>query len=245
MTTTASTLPRQAAVFHFHTTRWSRVCLAKTDSVDGQQALADLCEAYYEPVLAFLRCELQDAEAARDLSHAFFAEILEGGAIQAAAPERGRFRSYLLGAVKHFTSHHREHARRMKRGAGLATVTLDSDEALGFPDAAQRSPDAVFDRQWAITVLARGLAALRAQCEAERRIPFFELVKPLLTGDALHGAQGELAIRCGMSLPAFRMAVHRLKKQLRLKVHAEVAGTLEDPAMVQQEMQALYAALAG
>src|SRR5215213_711999 len=99
----------------FHTTRWTRVCLAKADSEDGRRALADLCDAYYEPVVAFLRCELRDADAARDLSHAFFAQMLGGGTIHTADRQRGRFRSYVLGAVKHFLSHHRTAARREKR----------------------------------------------------------------------------------------------------------------------------------
>src|SRR4051794_31925922 len=96
----------------FHTTRWTRVCLAQADSDEGRLALADLCAAYYSPVVAFLRCELRDADMASELSHAFFAEMLAGSTIRRAEQERGRFRSYLLGAVKHFLSHHREAARR-------------------------------------------------------------------------------------------------------------------------------------
>ena len=88
----------------FHTTRWTRVCLAKADSDEGRGALAELCEAYYEPVVAYLRGVLRDADAAREMSHAFFAEILAGGAISGADPLRGRFRFYLLGAVRHFVA---------------------------------------------------------------------------------------------------------------------------------------------
>ena len=98
----------------FHTTRWTRVCLAKADSEDGRRALADLCGAYYEPVVAYLRRVFGDADAAREISHAFFAEMLGGGTINTADRGRGRFRSYLLGAVKHFVGHQRDDARRMK-----------------------------------------------------------------------------------------------------------------------------------
>ena len=91
----------------FHTTRWTQDRQAKAESHDGRRALADLCDVYYEPVVTFLRCELRDADMARDLSHAFFAEMLAGGTIGAAEREQGRFRSYLLGAVKHFLSHQR------------------------------------------------------------------------------------------------------------------------------------------
>ena len=88
----------------FHTTRWTRVCLAKADSEDSRRALADLCDACYEPVVAYLRSVFRDADAAREMSHAFFAEMLGGGTIHTAERERGRFRSYLLGAVKHFVT---------------------------------------------------------------------------------------------------------------------------------------------
>lgn len=242
MTTESRPTPNQAA---FHTTRWTRVCLAKADSDDGRRALADLCAGYYEPVVAFLRVRLRDAEAARELSHAFFAEVLAGGTIDTADPRRGRFRSYLLGGVKHFLSHHRESAQRLKRGGGREQVPMDDAGVQAVPDAGQISPDAEYDRQWAVTVLARGLEALRGECQSEGREDFFDLVKPLLTGEFAHGGQAEVAAACGMNLDAFRMAVHRLKRRLRECVKAEVAGTLEDPAMVQEEMQALFAALGG
>jgi RNA polymerase sigma-70 factor (ECF subfamily) len=219
--------------------------LAKAESEEGRQALADLCEAYYAPVVAFLRCELRDAEAARELSHAFFAGMLAGGTIRTAEQERGRFRSYLLGAVKHFLSHHRESALRMKRGGGVAPVSIEDDAVGAMPDPQQLSPAAAFDRQWALTVLSRGLEALRTECRQEGRQDLFERVKPLLTGDGEYGAQSEIAEACNLNLEAFRMTVHRLKKRLRQFVKAEVAGTLEDPARVQEEMEALFAALGG
>lgn len=245
MTTESRPTPEQAA---FHTTRWTQVRLAKADSEDGRRALAELCNAYYEPVVAFLRCKLRDADAARELSHAFFAEMLAGDAIHTAQPGHGRFRSYLLGAAKHFLSHHRESAARLKRGGGAESFSLndtDAGEGRSLPDGGALSPDAAFDRQWAVTVLTRGLEALRLECEAEGRESFFAQVKPLLTGDAAHGDQAGLAASCGMNLAAFRMAVHRMKKRLRECVKAEVAGTLDDPAMVQEEMLALFAALGG
>lgn len=227
----------------FHTTRWTRVCLAKADSEDGRRALTDLCDAYYEPVVAYLRSVLRDADAAREMSHAFFAEMLGGGTINTADSERGRFRSYLLGAVKHFVGHQRETARRMKRGGGLEIVSLDDEEAAEVPEGRMLSPDAEFDRQWAMTVIMRGTAALRAECMAEGRGAFFDSVSGILNGHASYGDQTVLAATCGMSFDAFRMAVSRLKKRLRQCVKSEVAGTLEDPTAVQDEMETLFAAL--
>src|SRR6187455_2833574 len=132
--TTASALRQELT--GFHTTRWTRVSLAKLPSDDGRRALADLCEAYYEPVVAFLRCELRDPAAAREMSHSFFAEILSGGRIQYADPARGRFRSYLLGAVKHFAAHHRQAASRLRRGGGMEAVPMDDAAVEAVPDAA-------------------------------------------------------------------------------------------------------------
>lgn len=220
------------------------MCLAKSDSEDGRRALAELCEAYYEPVVTFLRCELRDAEAARELSHAFFAQMLAGATIRTAERERGRFRSYLLGAVKHFLSHHREAERRLKRGGGAVPVPMDDERVAVVADEQQVSPDAAFDRQWALTVLARALDGLGAECAAAGQGTLFEKVKPWLTGEAAHGDQAALAAECGLSAAALKMTVHRLKRRFRQCVKAEVAGTLEDAALVDEEMRSLFAALA-
>lgn len=237
--------PRRAGASPaFCTTRWTRVCLAKADSEDGRRALGELCEAYYEPVLAFLKCELREVDAAREVTHEFFARVLAGDAITKAERTRGRFRSYLLGAVKHFLSHHREGALRQKRGGGVERVSLDDDEAgaPSVPDA-RLSPDAAFDQQWALTVLARALAALRQECAEEGRADLFESVKPWLTGDAAHGEQAAYAVAAGSSANAFKVAVHRVKRRFRELVKAEIAGTLDDPGMIEEEMRALFAAL--
>jgi len=227
----------------FRTTRWTRVSQAKADSAEGRRALAELCTAYYEPVAAFLRHESRDAEAARELAHDFFVHLLAGGAIARAEPERGRFRSYLLGAVKHFLSHHREARRRLKRGGGMEAISLNDTEAGSVPDASVLSPDAAFDRQWALTVVAHALEALRSECVAEGRAEFFEQVKPWLTGDSVRGDQTMLAANLGLNANALKVAVHRLKQRFRQLLKSEVAGTLEDPALVEAEMRALFAAL--
>ncbi len=227
----------------FYTTRWTRVCLAKSNTDEGRKALADLCAAYYEPVVAYLRSALGNADAARETSHAFFLEMLGGGIFHHAERERGRFRSYLLGAVKHYVSHQREASQRYKRGGGTIAVSLNDDEVAEVADLRQLSPDLEFDRQWAMTVIARSTEALRMQCEAEGRGEFFAAMKGVLHGHASHGEQTKLAAECGMTFDAFRMAVSRLRKRLRDCVKAEVAGTLDDPSAVQEEMESLFAAL--
>lgn len=229
----------------FRTTRWTQVRLAKSDSEHGKAALSDLCDAYYEPVAAYLRHALRDADTARDMTHAFFAEMLGGGTIGTADRDRGRFRSYLLGAVKHFVSRQREIQHALKRGAGVATVSMEEKEVAAIWDCSVATPDAAFDRQWALTMLERSLEALRLECHAEGRASFFDHVRPVLTGDSAHGDQGTLAAACGMNLDAFRVAVHRLKKRLRQCVKKEVSQTLDDAASVEEEMQNLLSALGG
>lgn len=219
--------------------------MAKADSEDGRTALADLCDAYYEPVVAYLRSVFRDTDAAREMSHAFFAEMLGGGTIHTAERERGRFRSYLLGAVKHFVSRQREMNRSFKRGGGAESVSMDDEDVAEVQDGRVISPDAAFDRQWAMTMLERSLEALRLECQVEGKGAFFYHVRPMLTGDSAYGDQGAVAATCGMSIEAFRVAVHRMKKRLRQCVKAEIAGTLDDTAEVTDEMQILFEALCG
>jgi RNA polymerase sigma-70 factor (ECF subfamily) len=241
---TTDPTPQHAA---FHTTRWTRVCLAKSNSDEGRTALADLCDAYYEPVVAYLRKVLRDADAARDMSHAFFAAMLAGGTIQTADPERGRFRFYLLGAVKHFVSHRREAENRLRRGGGVTPLSLhgstDTAPGLEVADDERMSPEAVFDRQWAVTVLSRAMQTLQAGCEAEGKAALVETLRPWLLGESAHGDQAGAAAALGMNAGAIKTAVHRMRHRFRQCVKNEVASTLKDETAVEDEMRALLLAL--
>lgn len=221
--------------------------MAKADSEDGRTALADLCAAYYEPVVAYLRSVLRDPDAARDMSHAFFAEMLAGGAIHTADPERGRFRFYLLGAVKHFLAHRREADMRLRRGGGVSPLSLDAvspeSPALNVPDDARLSPEAAFDRQWAVTVLARAMEALGAECAAEGKSALFDQLRPWLLGESGYGDQAVVAEALELSASAMKVTVHRMRHRFRQCVKAEIAGTLKDEAAVEDEMRSLLAAL--
>jgi DNA-directed RNA polymerase specialized sigma24 family protein len=238
----------------FCTTHWSVVSRAKADSPEGRRALQELCEAYYQPVETFFRCQVVPREQAMDFAHDFFAGLLAGGGIAAAEPERGRFRSYLLGAARHFLSHRRERERRLKRGGGVEVISSDqlATEAEGqspmsepFSDPQAVSPAAEFDRQWALTVLGRALEVLRLENIQQGRGEFFECAKPWLTGDAARGDQAPLAVSLGMNPNAFKVAVHRLKQRFRDLLKAEIVSTLSDPKMLDEEMRSLFAALGG
>jgi DNA-directed RNA polymerase specialized sigma24 family protein len=233
----------QTQTASFHTTRWTRVCKAKDGTEEGRRALADLCDCYYEPVIAFLRCELRDVEAAREAAHGFFAELLAKANIQTALPEHGRFRSYLLGSVKHFLSHQREAAARQKRGGGMEALTLDDTAVVRVPDASTGSPEDAFDRQWAVTTLAQAQERLRQEHEREGKGSLFEALSPWLTGDAGHGDQAELAARLGMSEGTVKSHVSRLRGRFRALLKEEVASTLLGEAAVEDELGALLAAL--
>lgn len=234
--------PPKPAPAPFLTTRWTRVCLAKSNSDDGREALADLCAAYYEPVFAYLRGVFGDREAAQEVSQAFFARMLEGGVIQTADPERGRFRFYLLGAVKHFVAHRREAEARGKRGGGTPAQSLDT-QSLQVADRRGATPEEAFDRQWAITVLGRALDALGAECAATGKGPLFDQLRPWLLGESSHGDQTAAAVALGLSAAACKVAIHRMRHRFRQHVKAEIAGTLRDPSAVDDEMRSLLAAL--
>jgi RNA polymerase sigma-70 factor (ECF subfamily) len=231
----------------FHTTQWTRVCLAKADSEDGRRALSDLCEAYYAPVVAYLRRVLRDEDAARDVSHAFFAAMLAGGTIETADPERGRFRFYLLGAVKHFLAHRRESEQRLRRGGGVPPLSLnaqiDGSPPIDVAGDERLSPEAVFDRQWAVTVLARAMNVLQAECARDEKTALFDTLRPWLLGESEYGDQSAAAEALGMNAGAIKTAVHRMRHRFRQCVKAEVAGTLKDESAVEDEMRALLEAL--
>ena len=225
----------------FHTTRWTRVCLAKADSDDGRRALADLCGAYYEPVVAYLRSVLRDADAAREMSHAFFAEMLGGGTIHTADRGRGKFRSYLLGALRHFESDVRVRALRLKRGGGLPTASL-SEDGIDEPATPGIDPGR-FDREWALTVLERALATVENDLRSAGKSGHFERLKPALVGDDLP-SPADLARELGLTEGALKVAIHRLRRRFREAVRAEISQTLADGDDVQEELRYLIAVLA-
>ena len=231
----------------FHTTRWTQVIQARESSGAGLEALRDLCAAYYAPVIAFLRRQGNDADAARELAHEFFERMLEGDAIAGADRAQGRFRSYLLGAVKHFVAHRREFAHRQRRGGGVRPLSIDESSpdspSVAVPDDERLSPDAAFDRQWAVTVLSRAMTALEKECAAQGKGDLLKQLRPWLLGEATHGDQAQAGEAFGLSAAAMKVTVHRMRHRYRRLVRAEIACILNDDAFVEEEMAALLLAL--
>jgi DNA-directed RNA polymerase specialized sigma24 family protein len=231
----------------FHTTRWTLVRLASGKSAEGRQALSELCEICYEPVVAFLRRSGRDGDAARELAHEFFAHVLERPNLGGAEPGRGRFRSYLLGALKHHISHRRASEARQKRGGGIETIPLDAgtDTSPGLDpgDAKSLPPDREFDRQWALHILRRATAALAAEWNAEGKADEFAALQPFIGGESVHGDLASLAATRGASAAALRQTVSRLRQQFRQQVKACIAPTLSESRDTDEEMRELLAAL--
>lgn len=224
---------------------------ARGDSPGARDALAELCEHYYEPVLAYLRRSGEAGETdARDLAHDFFADLLQGHRLDRLDRERGRFRSYLLGALKHFLSRRRSRLGAEKRGGGAAPVSLNETgfevrEGGALEDGRVLPPDSWFDRHWAVTLLGRALTRLEAECESEGELEQFHHLSPWLTGEAEHGDQSALAEELGVPVNTLKSLVHRMRRRFRAAVKAEIGRTISDSGDLETEMKALFAALGG
>ncbi len=238
---------------NFAETRWTLVQRAQGHSEDAGVAISELCEAYYTPVHRFVLGWCRDSEDARDLTQEFFASLLARPRIAGAAPEHGKFRSFLLGAVKHFLCDMRDRANRLKRGGGVEHVTLDAGNADGgdgarasaleLPDPNAMPPDAEFDCQWALHVLERALESLEASFSSESKAAHFEALKPWLVTSKVTGEEAVAASQLGLKDSALRVAVHRLRQRFRDQLRREIAQTLAASADVDMEMQHLLAAL--
>lgn len=227
----------------FQDTRWTQVECAQGTGEAAALALSDLCAAYHRPVQAFIRHWCGDGEQARDLTQEFFARLLARPAL-AAERSKGRFRSYLLGMVKHFLLEQKRNAHTLRHGGGASLESLDETET-GRADTVGLPPDKLFDQQWACSVLERALENLSVEMNTQGKAELFSLLRPWLADAAAHGDQQTAAARLGLSETAVRVQVHRLRKRYREWIEAEVSQTLNGGITLQEEMQHLLAALAG
>jgi len=231
----------------FETTHWSVVQAAGSDaSTEARVALTTLCETYWTPLYWFARRHSHTPDAAQDLTQAFLTEFIEKFRVRAASPERGRFRSFLLGSFKHFMLNDAQARRAEKRGGGVPSLSLEFDTAEGRyvlepPDA--RTPEAIFDRQWAMTVLDLGLRHLAREATDEGRGLEFELLKPSLLGESSDGGYAAVAHALGITEGAVKVAVHRLRRRFREMVRQEIAQTVATEHEIDEEVKYLLAAL--
>ncbi len=221
-------------------TRWSLVQAAKGSTPQARAALAELCETYYAPIFGQIRRWLAHEDEAREMTQAFFAHVLSGSRLNGAEESKGRFRAYFYAAARNFVTARQRAETAQKRGGNAEAAETDCDE---IADHAQVTPDVEFDRAWACALLKRALDVLEAEMNASGRLAVFTTLKPWLAGDASHGETVLAAQALGISETAVRVHLSRLRKRMRGILEQTVADTLAADADVQQEMQAIKAAL--
>lgn len=238
--------PRKSTLFC--TTRWSVVLNAqKGDEFEAAASLETLCRAYWPPLYAYARrhgCSEHDAE---DFTQGFFARLLEKDHLQAVQREKGRFRQFMLMAFKRYLSHEWEHRGAAKRGGGATPQPLDTAmaERLYVADTREiSSPDAAFDRRWALSLLEMVLGQLRDEFASTGRGAEFEVLKPFLTAESASLDYAGVAAELGSTEGRARVAVHRLRKRFRQLFREEIERTVADSADVDEELRHLVAALA-
>lgn len=233
----------------FATTHWTVVLAAgQRHTPQSDHALEELCRTYWFPLYAYVRRRGNAKADAEDLVQAFFERFLAKNYLEGLNEERGRFRAFLLAALKNFLTNEWKKSQRLKRGGGEMMLSLDWESAdTKFQVAAtnEPNPEQVFDREWALALLAKVIERLQAECAAEGRAQLFEQLKVFLTTGKGESAHAEVARELGMEEGAVRVAVHRLRKRYRVLLREEIAQTLSDSAMVDEEMRALFGAFGG
>ena len=235
--------PRQ-----FATTHWSLVNAARPGEASqtrAREALEELCRAYWYPLYAFVRGRGYSAADAQDLTQAFFARIIETGGFTSADRERGRFRSYLLGAMKHFLANEWHRAQTQKRGGRVQFIEWDAlDPEARYAEASKSSndPEHAFDRDWALETIAGALQTLREEMANTGKGDQFDALKGSLTGDE-EVPREAIAARLNMSEGAVKVAVHRLRQRYRALLRATIAQTVGNEEDLDDELRYLIAVL--
>lgn len=240
--------PSPAGNHHFATTRWSVVLAAGHPAAPhSDQALAELCQAYWYPLYAYIRRRGHSREDAEDLTQSFFARLLARQDFRGLDPRHGRFRAFLLACLKNHLANEHDHQSRLKRGGNIPHLTLDwqdADRRFQGTAAEPAAKDHQFDREWALALLERVLERLATECQTEGRAEVFQHTRAFLSfhHDGIPYAQAAQALN--LDEGAVRVAVHRLRKRYRDLLRDEIAQTLLDPAQADEELRSLRAALA-
>lgn len=231
----------------FHTTQWSMVLLAgQSHAPHSGEALENLCGTYWSPIYAYVRRKGNTPHDAQDLTQAFFARFLEKKYLKLASQERGRFRCFLLKSVQHFLINEWVREKALKRGGDLAMIPLDhaaAEQAYLETASDQQTPEMLYDRRWALTLLEKAMERLGTDYAAAGKHELFELLKPLLFTEGSGDSYRSLAASLGLSEGAVKVALHRLRKRLREVVRTEVARTVDNPLDVEEELRCLMAAV--
>ncbi len=229
----------------FKTTHWSVVVLAAGGREQPSlEALEKLCQAYWYPLYAFVRRRGYGEEEAKDLTQSFFAKLLEKNYVADADRSRGKFRTFLLNSLSHFLANEWDKLRCQKRGGAVLSISLDADaeERYLHEPAVGPTPERVFDRGWAETVVGVALARLRGEFDrgGGESIQRFDIVKPFLLGGQDPTSFAEAAARMELSESGVRTVVHRMRKRFRELIRAQIAQTVSTPAQVDEEIHYLF-----
>jgi RNA polymerase sigma-70 factor (ECF subfamily) len=242
---TVHTLPGSS---QFPTTRWTLVVAAgDPQRKDARSALVSLCENYWYPLYAYLRRRGYAPDQAQDLTQEFFMRVLEGRYLDRADPEKGRFRSFILTSLKFFAADEQDRQRAQKRGGG-AVVSFEFSSRESGEERYQRepghdeTPDRIFERRWALSMLERVMDRLRDEFVQHGRSENFERMKVFLLGQS-EAPYADLAREMNTSEGALKVAIHRLRKRYRELFRQEIADTVVDPAEVESELRYLAAVL--
>ena len=228
----------------FTTTHWSVVLEAQTESPAAQEALEKLCQIYWPPIYGFVQRKGVDPEEAKDVTQAFFADLLERGNLTAVRKEKGRFRSYLLGALKYFLADEHRRAMAIKRGRGQRLIPLEElsgDERIEMEPADSLTAEQIYERRWASTLLERVLGLLKNEYVSAGNAALFDCLKQLLPDEPGSPSQADIGGQLGMTANAVRQAFHRFRLRYQLLLRQEIAHTVGTPGDVEDELRHLIA----
>ncbi len=233
----------------FASTQWSMVHAAgDEDPRIARDALQRLCEIYWYPLYAYLRRQGKSADESADLTQGFFADLLARGDIKRVKKEQGRFRSFLLASLKHFVINQWDRRQAKKRGGDQHFLSIDyraADSRYQLEPADEQTPDRMYERQWALTLLDRTRSALHDAMHGRGRGAQFDALHVFLAGKTDEASFSDVANRLQMSEVAAKVALHRMRQQFGKLLRDEIRQTVEDPAEVDGEVRALFEALKG
>lgn len=233
----------------FATTRWTLVDNAAAGGgTHAVVALGELFTIYWQPLYRYARRKGKSREDAEDLVQGFMARLIENDSLRHPDRSKGRFRTFLLAAFNHWMINEWKRDSREKRGGGSSPISFDwqhAESGLSLEPADPRSPDLLYDREWALALLETTLVRLEGICHSEGGTSAFDVLKPCLTADTARICYPELAASLGVSEGAARVAVHRLRKRYRHLLKEEITRTLADPTQADEEIRALFATLIG
>jgi len=230
----------------FTTTHWSVVLQAQDESPAAQQALEKLCRTYWRPICSFVRRQGIAPADAEDLTQGFFAQLLERRDLSAVRREKGRLRSYMLAALKHFMADERRRAMAIKRGKGDRPIRLEDlgvGEWMDMEPSDSLTAERIYERRWAATVLDRALELLKEEYAETANAVLFDSLAQLLPGEPGAPSRAEIARQFGMTENAIAQAFHRFRQRYQTLIRQEIAHTVATPAAIDEELRHLIAVL--